>query len=760
MTIDSPASEKTTAGGALAPAMDSLATAGIELDLEIFPLPFLISVSGLYQWRMDIIAPTPLPIDLPVQPIPIPFPEPGPGPLAEEADTQGALLPIFLRSEDLRLDVDGRYPQMTASGTLYGGFTTTVHWIASLRAVRGGWTGSIWYKDGNTAALPYTNVSITATRSWFPDQRSATVTFSGGGAAPRTRTYKYRSAYHHPMEFEYDCTSDSNPVFAINTCAHPNRPGNIACETLSLETVYRRAGFDVKKSLGDTPTVPKALAGSNGTWSDAEMHDAMQAYWSRFTNAAQWSMWVFWAALHDQGSSLGGIMFDDIGPNHRQGTAIFTEAFIKNAPAGDPNPAAWVKRMRFWTAAHEMGHSFNLAHSWQKSHPPQWGTPWIPLANDPEARSFMNYPYNVTGGQQKFFSDFAFRFTNQELLFMRHAPARFVQMGNADWFDNHGFEQAAVAAHPTLKLEVRANRDPAHFEFLEPVVLELKLTNTGERPEVLHNRILESDNLTVILKKQGRRARQWAPYARYCLELEPIVLAPKDSLYQRLPVFAGLNGWDISEPGNYMVQVAADTGDLMSISEPLMLRVEVPAGRDEEVIAQDILTEEVGRTLAMGGSQFLDDANSTLEEVRQRLPDSRIARHAAYAIANPKVREYKVLDVKGGGEPASVADSGGKVIRKKAAPQEALRVLNDALLDAEAASVAPETFGHIGYKQIVDNLTQSLVAEGEQRAAASCQQRLHDNLAARGVLPRVLDEIELRAKALAKSKNGVSAGRR
>src|SRR6266571_6917277 len=117
-------------------------------------------------------------------------------------------------------------------------------------------------------------------------------------------------------------------------------------------------------------------------------------------------------------------MFDDIGPNQCQGTALFTKAFISQPPAGDPNPDAWVRRMIFWTACHEMGHAFNLAHSWQKA----LGTPWIPLANEPEARSFMNYPYNVAAGQTAFFADFEFRFSDGELLFMRHAPARFVEM--------------------------------------------------------------------------------------------------------------------------------------------------------------------------------------------------------------------------------------------------------------------------------------------------------------------------------------------
>ena len=87
----------------------------------------------------------------------------------------------------------------------------------------------------------------------------------------------------------------------------------------------------------------------------------------------------------------------------------------------------------------------------------------------------MNYPYNVAGGQTAFWSNFAFRFSDPELLFIRHAPERFVQMGNAAWFDRHGFESPDAALQASeYRLEVRANRERTIFEFLEPVILEVK----------------------------------------------------------------------------------------------------------------------------------------------------------------------------------------------------------------------------------------------------------------------------------------------
>ena len=398
------------------------------LDLPILPIPpLLVTASGLYLWNASVPLP---PISSKLA-------------LDDSGPTDQLDIVFPLTSERLCLDVDGRYPQMTASGTITRLLSQQTHWIAKLKAGPNPhqYLGTIWYKDGNVAAFPYTNVEILVTTSIFPGLRKAVAIFSGGGALKRVRGYQYESAYYHPVEFEFDCTADAKPVFAIQTFAHPNHPASLPNELLTIQKVYQRSGFNVSTSAA-TSIVPLAGAGANGLWSDQEMHDAMQVYWSKFANKSQWALWTFFAAQHEQGSSLGGIMFDDIGPNHRQGTAIFTNSFITVPPAGDPNPAAWINRMVFWTACHEMGHAFNLAHSWQKA----LGVPWIPgLANEPEARSFMNYPYSVAGGQTAFFSNFQFRFSDQELLFMRHAPARLVQMGNAAWFDHHGFEQARIA---------------------------------------------------------------------------------------------------------------------------------------------------------------------------------------------------------------------------------------------------------------------------------------------------------------------------
>jgi hypothetical protein len=408
------------------------------------------------------------------------------------------------------------------------------------------------------------------------------------------------------------------------------------------------------------------------------------------------------------------------------------DSFIAQPPVNDPNPAAWIDRMRFWTAVHEMGHAFNLAHSWQKS----LGTPWIPLANEPEARSFMNYPYSVAGGQAAFFSNFEYRFSNQELLFVRHAPERFVQMGNAAWFDHHGFSEASVPEVPTLQLELRVDREQARYEFMEPVWLELKLTNIGDQPRLVDADVLDADSLTVIVKKEGKEARQLVPFRQKCFEPATAALMPGESIYGTVLASVGLNGWDVAEPGTYLIQAAAHVGDEDVVSAPFVLRIAPPTSRDEEYAAGDVFTQETARLLVFGGSRFLEHGNDVLREIVERFPDRRIALHARVALASPLTIDYKLLVPRDGGLELEVVP---------AEPDDAVKLIEPALVEKSEAAAA--SFGHIRYRTIAERVAARLAAAGAEPAAARTIESAIDTLAeltvnGRPVRTEVIDELK------------------
>jgi hypothetical protein len=656
-------------------------------------------------------------------------------------------IPVFnLTSITVRVDVDRFYPQKRISIQVTRLLPrSAAHVIAEVTSDK--CTGfnrrkieaTISYREGNNALIPGEKLLFEASRGIGPGYSNYKLTVTGSGTPTRTYALEFINQFFDDVEFEVDTVSDADvPATDYETHSHPNRPASLPNETISFESVYKRAGFNVSISPNSGP-IPASGTGANGTWSDSEMHNAMATYWSRFADKPQWALWVLFARQHDTGFGLGGVMFDDIGPNHRQGTAIFTDSFIKNVTPGDTHPAAWQKRMLFWTAIHEMGHAFNLAHSWQKALVVPDGHPWIPLLNQPEARSFMNYPFNVSGGERSFFSNFDFRFTNEELVFMRHAPRRFVQMGNENWFSNHGFEQPSNdPSSGRFKLDLRPNRENNTYSFLEPVSIELKLTNTGGVPTAVDEHLLQDGgHIILFVQKDSGTVKKWQPMIIRCHQEHNTMLANGESIYGTHLVSASTSGWLIDEPGFYNIQAGVDMVDEVVLSNVLRVFVAPSSNQEENKIAPDYFTEDVSRALVFDGAPELNKAMDTLQQVAAKLPGTPAALHACKAVAGPMLKAYKKLEEK----------NGALVIQASQANiEEASRLQTTALL--ESPEKAADTFGHIEYFKSMEKLADALHESGEKTKAKEVMSASIATMKTRNVLNEVIQNAEAKVKSL------------
>ena len=738
------------------PAPDA-AYAGTESEesdaagLPLVPLqPFLVRRSGIYRLEQPVLQPTvpqPIPCRLRTSRFPrstcrsAPSADAGAGngngtAMHQEADEAGSPLlplpPITPRFgfEELRVDVDGIKPTMTVSGTITRLFAGRLTWIARVTKdpATGAWTGPISYRDGSTALRPQASVAVQLTGGPFrPVNRKAIATFSGGTGSPLTLTYNFEQAAFREVAFEYDTVSDATAVTSHNPATHPIHAPSAPTSTLTLESAYARLGYpgdQDRRGLVD-PDAP-GHPGPTRRCTTRCRRTGRAGQTRRSGRSGSCSRGCTTPA-----PGLGGIMFDDIGMAQRQGTSIFSGSFIAQAPAGEANPGPWVERMKFWTAMHEIGHSFNLAHSWQKS----LGTAWVPLANEPSALSYMNYPFNYPGGLDAFFAAFDYGFSPDELLFLRHAPERLVQMGAEPWFSNHGFEQEAfdqlrAAATGPLELEVRVHRETS-FEFLEPVVAELRLKNVSSTPMVVDANALQGDGLAIVVAKDGGETKRWLPFARYCMAPAPQVLQPGDAIYESVFLSAGTGGWLVSEPGTYTVYAVTESeAGAGALSKPLKIVVERPTGTEAERLADDVFTKEVAHTLAFGGSRVLTGANETLQQVAEQLPESRAAVHANSVLGAPMVSDGKVLVTDEDGNEAAeivagVTGGGTGAARRSARRLRPCRRLARAHRGDGADEALREGAGRRGRHL------------GEGSAASSAA----DALARRGVLPGVVEAL-------------------
>ena len=358
-----------------------------------------------------------------------------------------------------------------------------------------------------------------------------------------------QSQFFREIEIEVDRESGARDPEPYDTHTHPDRPADLSRESLTIERSFRHAGIGITRSNATT-TIASSAAGSDALWSETEMHDAMEANWSAFQNRPQWKMWVL-QAKRATSATLGGIMFDgeidEPGGVDRQGTAVFTECEFFHLPTGDyveANPPVneAAARELFFDLIHEMGHAFNLAHSFQKhaSSGTAWPAPsWMPTVQDPQAMSWMNYPDLATESGSPssptlsatwFYNRFRFRFDRNELLFLRHAPDRFVQMGNEAWFTNHG-RISHSEVDPSLGFEIRT-RKPV-FQLGEAMEIELKLWNKGPRAiEVPGHFDLLDGLLEIGITLPDGRKWPVLPFSHARHHVAPRMLEPGEALYR------------------------------------------------------------------------------------------------------------------------------------------------------------------------------------------------------------------------------------
>src|SRR5262249_27943766 len=149
-----------------------------------------------------------------------------------------------------------------------------------------------------------------------------------------------------------------------------------------------------------------------------------------------------------------------------------------------------------------------------------------------------------------------------------------------------------------------------------------------------------------------------------------------------------------------------------------------------------LFTPAVGRVLAFGGSRVLTDANAVLQEVVGRLPDRKVAVHAAAALAEVAAVPGRVLAGEGADRQFTVTEG---------SPEQAAPLVAAAYGDLDAAAA---TLGHIRVTEQVQQTAQALAAAGDPGRGVQLAASLADTLEARGVLPTVVGEVRATAASL------------
>jgi hypothetical protein len=391
-------------------------------------------------------------------------------------------------------------------------------------------------------------------------------------------------------------------------------------------------------TTGATDVVPTAEAGANSAWSDDELHAAMVKHFSRWKDLPQWAVWLLHARLHDLGTGLLGIMFDQQG-KQRQGCAVFY--------AGIGGATVDKQRLQLYTCVHELGHCFNLLHSWQKS------LAFPPQPNRPLSFSWMNYPWNYPGGGQAgFWSGFPFRFDAQELVHIRHGFQKDVIMGGNPFRVGSALEDLTSWSDPVedrsgLRLELDA---PATFGYGEPVTVEVRLrSGTPDGMAVTRHLRPRNGHVQIAIGAPSGIVRLYEPLLHHCVSDDDTVRLDADEPSHAETAFIhyGKDGFYFDQPGTYRLRARYTAPDGSTILSPVTtIRVRPPVTAEDEAVAELMFGDDQGTLMYLVGSDLdeLRSGNEALTRVWEEFPEHPLAAVARVVQGVNAAREFKLVE--------------------------------------------------------------------------------------------------------------------
>ncbi len=634
---------------------------------------------------------------------------------------------------ELRVDVDGYRPTKRVSGDFFyvSGATTSYYGSFVVNAPTVSVTSSQVTIEGIIDATwntSYKKVRVVIPRhTIFQPAANATVLWlTTNNKRGATYTCLYDSPYFRTVDLEQDREQGVTAFSSYNTGALPS--GGPA-RTLTTAKAYAEAGIQMRTAgVSNVVSTAEATGGkSNVCWNNAELHNAMEKHYSNWKEEPQWKVCLYHANCHEIGPGLLGIMFDQKG-KQRQGCAAFYQRISGTNPEN--------QRDQLYVCVHELGHCFNLFHSFHK----KYMNP--PVPNRPAALSWMNYPRNFPGGAAAFWNAFPFQFDNLEVTHLRHAFRDNIVMGGNPFGKGAALEESQVFAdnlndNSGVRLELEAHKS---FAFGEPVVTEIKLYLMDLRGKQVQKHLHPNYGFVQIgIQKPSGEVVPYHSPIDHCMEPEMVQLDERNpSIYASAYIgYDREKGQVFDQPGIYKLRAMyyAIDGSVV-LSNVLTVRVRSPLNQTDEQVADLLLGDEQGMLLYLLGSDsnYLQSGNDAFDVLLDKYRDHPLSIYAQLVKGCNAERDFKTIE------------EDYKLSVRKSESEHAQEWLSAVVKASE---------GDMGVDNITLNMTMQRLAQAQSKAgktkeAKDTMKNMVNIFKKKSLKPHVLSQVDAQAKEVIK----------
>jgi hypothetical protein len=263
----------------------------------------------------------------------------------------------------------------------------------------------------------------------------------------------------------------------------------------------------------------------------------------------------------------------------------------------------------------------------------------------------MNYPQNFPGGANAFWSTFPFEFDDLEVIHLRHALRDNIIIGGNPFGNGaalSGLEAftTPVEDHSGLKLDLRGKES---FALGEPVVVEFKLSRSGNANKVVHSQLHPNFSFVQLaIQEPSGEVVVYEPPIEHCIEVATTLLDEEHpAVYESAYIGYGKQGLYFTQPGRYQLRALYNALDgSLVISNKLVIRIRTPLSRDDEQVSDLFLGDEQGMLLYLLGSdsEALDKGNQAFDEVLEEHKEHPLAVYAELVKGWNSAREFKKIE--------------------------------------------------------------------------------------------------------------------